>query len=483
MRKLPESVPALDTLLDSLRNQKTYLLHQLEKIDSDIAAAERKRAKIWNEAAFVYKLPPELLSHIFLLCQKDEPTFPLIAARVCSPWRTSAVGTRMLWTDINITLEHPYDVQRSLDKMETYLTRSGPSSLFAVRLDVGDHLDFAPFLKLIASHISRCAHLSICVQKHTRACVPLIHECLDSLWAPHLGYLALHIEWVEGAHDRMMYGAPSILKAGAPSLNHLQLTGYASGLLPPISGGITTLHLDGEYMSTLTLLEYREILAANPRLVNLSLQWLEVESSTSTDLRAVELPMLRSLRIRTDESYHSFTTSTKALLSVLPLSSLESLVLYDTVDDLDSFEFPNVKDLALHYCTFPDDQIAIDHLMLAFPSVVRLTLQHKSILYKALSVHREPVMWPNLRTLCIRELDAMSFVEDVSVLSKLVQERSRMNSPLESVYFDNSSRRLAVDIIPALETLTKIGWTSVHQDPWPPGPDMDPAQYDNFWER
>ncbi|KAJ3841987.1 hypothetical protein F5878DRAFT_431276 [Lentinula raphanica] len=332
--------------------------------------------------------------------------------RVCSPWRTSAVGTRMLWTDINITLEQPYDVQPGLDKMETYLTRSGPSSLFAVRLDIGDHLDFAPFLKLIASHISRCAHLSICVQKHTRACVPLIHECLDSLWAPHLGYLALHIEWVEGAHDRMMYGAPSILKAGAPSLNHLQLTGYASGLLPPISGGITTLHLDGEYMSTLTLLEYREILAANPRLVNLSLQWLEVESSMSTDLRAVELPMLRSLRIRTDESYHSFTTSTKALLSVLPLSSLESLVLYDTVDDLDSFEFPNVKDLALHYCTFPDDQIAIDHLMLAFPSVVRLTLQHKSILYKALGVHREPVMWPKLRTLCIRELDAMSFVED-----------------------------------------------------------------------
>ncbi|KAJ3710945.1 hypothetical protein C8R42DRAFT_365958 [Lentinula raphanica] len=478
---LPESVPALDSLLNSLRNQKADLLHQLAQIDSDIGAAESKRAKICNAAVFVYKLPLELLSQIFFLCQKDKPTFHLIAARVCSPWRALAVGTRMLWTDIRITLENLYDLQPGLDKMETYLTRSGPSSLFAVRLDVQERLDFAPFLKLIASHISRCAHLSIRVQEHKFACVLLLREHLESLRAPHLRYLALHIGWIEGGHDsRLMCGAPSIFTAGAPSLNHLQLTGFASELRPPVSGGITTLHLDGTYMS-LTLIEYREILAANPRLVNLSLQWLTVEDSMSTDSRLVELPMLRSLRIRTAQGYRS--SLTKALLNVLPLSRLENLVLYDADDDLIPFEFPNVKDLALHYCEFNDTQIVINHFMLAFPSVVRLTLQHESVLYKALSVHREPAMWPKLRTLCLRELEAMSFIDDVSILSKLVQERSRMNSPLEFVYLDDSSRRWVVDSIPALETLTKIGCTSdVYQDPWPPGSDMDPAQYDNFWE-
>ncbi|KAJ3820588.1 hypothetical protein F5880DRAFT_1723013 [Lentinula raphanica] len=477
MHKLPESVPALDTLLNSLRNQKTDLLHQIEKIDSDIAAAERKRAKIWNEAAFVYKLPPELLSHIFLLCQKDKPAFQLIAARVCCRWRDLAVGTPMLWTDIRVILAHQLHIQPGLDKMETYINRSGPSSLFAVRLDVEEEFEFAPFLKLIAAHISRCAHLSIRVLDYAQAS-SLLRQHLESLRAPHLRFLALQIDWERRSPERKMFGTPLIFKAGAPSLNHLKLAGAASGLRLPISSGITTLHLDGLHMDELTVLEYREMLAAHRCLVNLSLQWLKIDStmSTDSDLRALELPMLRSLRIRTDEAFRSI--STKALLSALPLSCLENLILYE-VDNLYSFQFPNVKDLSLHSCEFPVEQLG--HLILAFPSVIYLMLESEfPLLYTASGIHGGLLMSPKLQLLCLRNLGDS---HDVSALLSLVQQRFRVNDPLGFVYLDSPSRRLAVDIIPTLETLTYVGHIRDHPDPWPPGADSDdPVHYDNFWE-
>ncbi|KAJ3841988.1 hypothetical protein F5878DRAFT_431285 [Lentinula raphanica] len=477
-----ESVHALDTLLNSLHTQKANLLHQLEQIDADIAAAGRKRAKICNDAALVSKLPPELLSHIFLLCQKDKPAFRLIATRVCSRWRDLAVGTRMLWTDIRISLAHYLHVQSGLDKMETYLSRSGPSSLFDVRLDIDDVLDYAPFLKLIANHIERCSHLSVSVlavsvrQRTSAACL-LFREHLELLWAPHLSHLSLHVDSGDG-YEITMCGTPSILKAGAPSLSHLQLTGYATGLQPPISGGITTLYLDGMYMTSLTVLEYRDMLATNRCLVNLSLQWFAIDSSMSTDSRTVELPMLRSLRIRTEEGYSG---SNEALLNALPLSRLESLILYD-FDDLFSFEFPNVKDLSLYNCEFLMDQTVIEQLVLAFPSIIRLTLELYSgpFLYAALSILGEPMTWPKLRTLCVKELDIIDDSDDFSALSRLVQARSRVNSPLDFLYLDNSSHRRAVDILRALGTPTKIICTDIYPAPWPPGSDMN--YYDNFWE-
>ncbi|KAJ3710949.1 hypothetical protein C8R42DRAFT_366005 [Lentinula raphanica] len=475
---LPESIPALDTLLNSLHIQKANLLHQLEQLDADIAAAERKRAKIWNDVVFVSKLPPELLSHIFLLCQKDKPAFQLIAAQVCSRWRDLAVGTPMLWTNIRITLENHYDLQPRLDKMETYISRSGPSSLIAVRLNVTEEeFEFAPFLKLIAAHISRCAHLSIRLL-HEQA-TQLLREHLEALQAPQLRHLALQTDQrYRASGERKMFGTPSIFKAGAPSLNYLKLAGAASGLRLPISGSITTLYLHGRYMQKLTVLEYRGMLAAHRCLVNLSLQWLMIDStmSTDSDLRALELPMLRSLRIRpTDEAFSP--DSIKALLNALPLSCLESLIL-NKVDNLYSFEFPNVKELSLHSCEFPVDQLG--HLVLAFPSVIHLLLESKfPLLHTASGIYGGLMMSPKLRLLCVKQL---VYRHDFSAVLRLVQERSRANCPLEFVYLDNLSHRWAVDVILALKTLTKVGQVSSYPHPWPPGTNIDDlAQYDDFW--
>ncbi|KAJ3824419.1 hypothetical protein EV361DRAFT_903552 [Lentinula raphanica] len=469
---LPESVHVLDSLLNSLRNHKTDLLLQLEQIDLDIAAAERKKAKLCNSDA---KLPPELLSYIFLLCQKDNSDFPIIAARVCTRWRDMAFSTRLLWTDIRITLGHVLDVQPALNKMETYISRSGPSALFAFRLRIQDELDFAPVLKVIAGHISRCAYLSVYVQGFTKFSL-LFREYLGSLWAPHLGYLALHADFSDRAHNNTVCGPPLIFKAGAPSLKYLRLTSFASGFRPPISGSITTLHLDGVFMQSLTVLQYRGILAANRCLVNLSLQGLTIVPPSDTNSGALELPMLRSLRLRPDEDEPALN---KALLNVLPLFCLESLILYGIdIGDLRSTEFPNVKDLSLHWCDFPvSDQMG--HLILAFPSLVHLTLRHEFLpLYMALSVRGERIMWPKLRTLCVQHVD-----DSGVALLRLVQERSNMKCPLEFLCLPNESRRhWAASILCALDAQTNIvPAPDVLEEPWPPGADMDSVDDDNFW--
>ncbi|KAJ4480035.1 hypothetical protein J3R30DRAFT_3701207 [Lentinula aciculospora] len=473
---LPDSVHAIHAHLNSLRGRQAVLLRQLEQINEEIQAVETKRARIDNENASISKLPPELLSRIFLLCQKDSEhnASQFTASRVCSRWRNLSNGTALLWTKIRITLEHIFHVPSRLHKLETHLTRSGPSGIFTAHLDVHTNLDFSPFLKLIASHISRCSRLSISVLKHPKACL-LLREYLEYLQASQLNYLSIHVDWADsGPYDRVMSNVPLIFKGGAPLLTSLQLTGIASALRPPISSDITTLHLDGVYMLELTVYNYRNLLAATPSLVNLSLRGLKIDKPSAGMEEALELPRLRSLRCRAKDTDHPFT-SANSLFTALPLHQLESLVLCD-VDNLWLFDFPNVKDLSLHGCGFGVSHIG--HLMLAFPSVVSLTLESASLLYMALSIEGRPVWWPNLRVLCVRDLAK----DDAPTLLKMVQGRAQMNRPLEIVCLNRSSRRRASGILDALENLTKVSHLGSHAEPWPPGADAGLLEDDSFWD-
>ncbi|KAJ3784668.1 hypothetical protein GGU10DRAFT_293866 [Lentinula aff. detonsa] len=472
----PDSVHTLDSHLKSLRDKKADLLRQLEQVNTDIAVAETKRARIKNGNASISKLPTELLSHIFLLCQKEFHAFQITASQVCNRWKDLSNGTPLLWADIRMSLEHTSHIPSRLQKLETYLTRSGPSSLFAARIHVKSNINFSSFLSLIADHIPRCAHLSLSVQRHPKACL-LLREHLECLRAPQLDHLALHVDWADsGPYDRIMGIVPLIFKGGAPSLTSLQLSGIAGALRPPISNELTTLHLDGEYMLDLTVLKYREILAATPSLVNLSLGGLKIDSSATEmeERQTLKLSRLRTLRIRAKGTDHPFT-SANALLTTLPLNQLENLILCD-VDDLWLFDFPNVKDLSLYGCEFGVSQIG--RLMLAFPSVVSLTLESASLLYMALSVEGEPIWWPNLRTLHVRDLA----VHDVSMLLRLVQERTNMKHPLELVCFDTSSRRRASSILNTLQSLTHVSRISNYPEPWPPGGNVVLTEDDNFWD-
>lgn len=106
------------------------------------------------------------------------------------------------------------------------------------------------------------------------------------------------------------------------------------------------------------------------------------------------------------------------------------------------------------------------------------THRAESLLYMALGMEEDPVWWPKLRTIDVRDLEP----QDVSMLSKMVYARQNKNHPLESVYLDVTSRRRAKSILEKLKGLTKIGHINDYDylESWPAGHGM--AEEDAFWD-
>ncbi|KAG8909525.1 hypothetical protein FRC01_006889, partial [Tulasnella sp. 417] len=117
--------------------------------------------ELWNGSLPVHRLPPELLSYIFLLAitprdlERDPGGHPL--ARVCSFWRAVIFDTPAFWTTIsNLS---------SWDAAELKINRSWRSKLDFVYSPQSNYLD--PFLygwefvQLIGLHMIRCSSLRI----------------------------------------------------------------------------------------------------------------------------------------------------------------------------------------------------------------------------------------------------------------------------------------------------------------------------------
>ncbi|KAF5392367.1 hypothetical protein D9757_001463 [Collybiopsis confluens] len=463
-----DSLAALDSDLNALRDMKADLLRDLDEINAKIHEAEIKRAPIHNDLVPISKLPSEIFSDILLTCQNDQYRTHLYASQVCTRWRCLVQNTPRLWAEIRIHLL-PKKSTASLQKFETYLNRSGPTCPYTLSLFVDNKkLDFSPFLGLLTAHISRCNVLEVWVLEHAKASLQL-REHFESLHAPQLERLDLNVDYVQDAsYVKGWSTTPSIFKAGVPSLRSLRLSGYAGALLPPVSSDITTLHLDGRCIENPSALTFRQMLSAMPSLVNLSLQGLKVDRVSDTVL---ELPRLRSLRYR---PANRLASPDIHCLGALPLKQLDTLVLCEA-SDLRLFEFPNVKSLVLWDCEFGVAQVG--HVMLAFPALENLSLHSSSLIYMALGIDGKPIWWPKLKTLCIRDL----VPSEVSMLLRMVKHRKSVNYPLELVTMDQGSRRRAQreKVHVELASLVDLRWASDVPEPWPD--EATAAGHDGFW--
>ncbi|KAF9063031.1 hypothetical protein BDP27DRAFT_1405965 [Rhodocollybia butyracea] len=438
-RNALNTLNALNTHRDALLDKHRDLLRQLDETTLEIRATEIKLACIHNESnAFISRLPPELLSLVFLVLQEEVPFSHFAAARVCSGWRALVNGTPLLWGNIVIRVDEkrPAGIEAQLHKLETSLARSG-------RYD-------ARVLLYVYAFEHGTAHL-------------VLRDELEYLCAPQLEYLGLYVAW---APDIALYGdvlsnTPLIFKGGAPVLTYLQVTGIAAALRPPTGSDLTILHVDGTHMADLTAQEYREFLASTPSLVHLSLLYVEI-AGPLTVMGKVELPRLRSLRLRAQGNIVGSFTS--VLLDPLPLDRLDTLILCD-VNDLEVFDFPNVKHLSLHFCDF--DVAQVGQMMLGFRSVVTLELESASLLYMALRIEGNPVWWPHLKELSVRDLDP----GDAVALLRMVQGREGMKHPLGTLYFDGPSRRRAGSVLVELKSIISISRNSLRDDvrAWPAG--------------
>ncbi|KAG8918647.1 hypothetical protein FRC01_001747, partial [Tulasnella sp. 417] len=108
---------------------------------------------------FIHRVPPEVLSEIFILAHGEVLYFPIIVSHVDSRFRTIAGYTTLLWTRIDVNLALPL--------VEIYL-RCSKTAPLDIRIDLadGNRLQNASsrlgaFLALIVDHRERMASLTM----------------------------------------------------------------------------------------------------------------------------------------------------------------------------------------------------------------------------------------------------------------------------------------------------------------------------------
>ncbi|KAG6806974.1 hypothetical protein H0H92_009318, partial [Tricholoma furcatifolium] len=109
------------------------------------------------------KLPPELLSSIFLAYLPTWPdpflwiTSPLLLCHICHYWREVAFGCRRLWSSLNIELKKP-STQNNLAYFTWWLSRSKDESL-SLKLVSAPESD--PVVLLFCSQMHRWRELDV----------------------------------------------------------------------------------------------------------------------------------------------------------------------------------------------------------------------------------------------------------------------------------------------------------------------------------
>ncbi|RDB25776.1 hypothetical protein Hypma_006419 [Hypsizygus marmoreus] len=149
LSKLDNEIARLKSTLASLKAQRPLDLVKIELYRSAIAPQRR--------------IPPELLSEIFLKCNREQiilpvqPTkMPWVLARVCSKWRRVSIATPGLWSNVCINLMGEENTERQRNAVQSVLERSHPKFL---TLKIASKLPSIP--DLIIPHMSRIQCLSL----------------------------------------------------------------------------------------------------------------------------------------------------------------------------------------------------------------------------------------------------------------------------------------------------------------------------------
>ncbi|KDQ51886.1 hypothetical protein JAAARDRAFT_495695 [Jaapia argillacea MUCL 33604] len=243
-------------------------------------------------------LPPELLSAVFLQCNRTYPNpdpreAPLLLTHVCCHWRRVAVSTPMLWSALHV---HPHKDQDKLHSykslLELFLTRSDTTPLY-LRLQL---LPVAPegVLDIIVPHAHRWRDIQMDMQGHPKqlqvligvAETPLLrtitiqtpdryrfqqHHLQDIKCfrrAPLLRHLALMSWW-----------DPSLIQFPWSQLTHLRLGGDASP-------------------ATFTASSWSDMLRQCVELRHLELDFADARISTSPVETPILLPHLQFLKLQ-----------------------------------------------------------------------------------------------------------------------------------------------------------------------------------------
>ncbi|KAJ7164015.1 hypothetical protein C8R43DRAFT_989446 [Mycena crocata] len=436
--ELDETAKAIETL----ELKKSHLLREASEVDLDLRYARAKHGRLLNHKAHIYKLPNEILSHIFTICQQSPGPkaihipFEVLASHVSSMWREVATGTPLLWTAIMVKVRPRQLLAKKvlewkLSRVRVYLARSA-TCLFTTAFDIVGPFQVDQILDLISAHADRWLRLSISI-KNPPAATLEIWQALHSLSAPALEHVSIWLTKLSmgGHHLSDTDCTPLIFRGGAPSLKFVRVSGMALGCLQPPLGLVETLHLSGYPLS---FASFRIMLDGIPNLLNLSLHRMHI-TSRPPDCNPIFLPQLRSLRVcgnLEDEITHPHR-----IFRTFSAPVLESLVLKD-LDAFDEHVFPTVHTLTLHACPFSAGEMF--RMLRAFPALTTFRLDESlpdilDLLGMPDGTSGQPP-WPKLETLAVTDMESA----DVGLLCDMILHRKTLGTPLTRVFLDRRSR-------------------------------------------
>ncbi|KAF8920245.1 hypothetical protein CPB85DRAFT_1274101 [Mucidula mucida] len=484
--------------IQELEAKQERLLLEAAEVDRELHLTRAHHGQLLNTQAAISVLPYEILSTIFLLCRDQELShkkpFELTLSHVSSIWREISLGTGTLWDRIYVRLppvnisRHAGVFTRKMALFTMYLNRS-QNCLLTIRLQVSGGYQWAEVLSVCIPHMWRCRELSLSVTHSIQDMQPAM-EKLHSADARQLVRLSVRIaHFHHHLHIQNQFQSitPSIFTAGAPMLNFVRLSGVAGPLQPPLAN-VTTLHIDGQHMSDLSLDQYRALLESAPQLVSLSLARVTLSSPHTPSARKIPINLahLRHLRVSGSEDDDE-DFSPHLLLAQLPLVLLRSLVLRDvSYFGFDAISFRRVEFLSLTNCSFPSSEFV--ETVEAFPSLVHLDCDfHVPTILFVLSLEstaesqsedtRIPPLWPRIDKLTVREI----LPQHVELVVSSVQARRRRGAPLKVLFLDDTSRQL-LHKQKELEDLEKVVSVKDFQlETWPPGISFEEDD-DSFWD-
>lgn len=239
-------VQFLSKRLDEIASERRKLILQLEYLDAQGKAAQLEHNLLHNLNAPTSDFPDEVLSMIFeagaTLDLREDPAdvFGCIVCHVSHRWRSVALATPRLWTQIRfIKKPHVFNHYAPrmlpndghipppafLDKGFTYLSRSGVAPV-NIYTDLNERDIVDELYQSIADHIGHCRSLALMgVRKNS---LPKILEIASQHRAPVLVSLLLF-----GLSSPSF--PTSLFPLGVPRLKHVALGGFTIYSLAPAS--------------------------------------------------------------------------------------------------------------------------------------------------------------------------------------------------------------------------------------------------------
>ncbi|CAE6423596.1 unnamed protein product [Rhizoctonia solani] len=436
--------------------------------------AKRSRFPEIDQRVGVNRLPPEILSRIFLICDRTWDisdkgctvfVCQTVLPAVCSYWRRVALDTTALWTKVTLLDRQPWHFSKLC------LTRAGPTALLDIDLDMRE--DFWETENGTLDELAELAeHAFAFIAKHggvpsrwrsfwmitdvflaQLAAINLFGESL----LPSLVSLEMRFEGPyefndedEFTFEEHIESSPKLLfKEPPPQLRFIKLQGVPAPYLfghPSHPQFVTLAHLDLRFERRYpSLADFSKLLIANPSLESIRLDSGDIEESTKVDkkrLPKVHLPNLQSLSCVDISSPH-WTLHAITMLDVPNLTSFELTlreihrgqagtqklldhIIGDQSQPTPEPRFPSLRSLTLG----SEMELGFEHciatVLAAYPQLTELRLPMCPSLTPLL---KRPWLVPNIEQLRVG-------VPNLVQLKKVVNSRCKAGLPLHTVLVD-----------------------------------------------